>query len=89
MTDPPEDWNNNFPMPVIKYIAAQLLLGMQYLHAKRIFWGDPMSQNIVIMPDFTVRIIDIVSEWASEIEQENDVRMLAAAMYCMQVSPTQ
>lgn len=43
----------------VKYLAAQIFLAVAHLHENGIRWSDAKQANTLIMPDFTIRLIDI------------------------------
>lgn len=68
-TQPPNA--NTLSPKVVKYLAAQVLMAMVHTHAKGILWGDAKPANMVLMEDFTLRLIDI-GETTSNPRRKHD-----------------
>lgn len=77
---------NTLPPKVVKYLAAQIFLAMVHLHAKKILWGDAKPANMVLMEDFTLRLIDIGESTSNPRRKHNDSDFVAACITNMSVS---
>lgn len=85
-TQPPNA--NTLPPKVVKYLAAQIFLAMVYMHAKGILWGDAKPANMVLMEDFTLRLIDVGESTSNPRRKHNDSDFVAACITNMSVSHT-
>lgn len=72
------------PFALVKYIAAQLVTVMDFLHQNYQFWGDPTQNNIIIMSDF-IRIIDMHTSKGNPDHKRRDIEMLAGLLYNLTV----
>jgi serine/threonine protein kinase len=67
----------------------QTFLAVTYLHQKGIKWMDAKQNNIVIMPDFTIRLIDVgipLSEEEAERRRAWDHYFTAGMLCSLNVS---
>jgi serine/threonine protein kinase len=78
--------HNQFAPVVVKYFAAQIFLAVAHLHGKGYFWGDPKQANIVVMSDFTLRIIDVGEITMTPARNFKDFCFVAAMINNMIVS---
>lgn len=69
------------PLPFVRYLAAQLCLAVDHLHSKDSCWEDPQHNNIIVMSDFTIRLIDVHEVDGVIDQQKRDVEMLAGLLY--------
>ena len=73
------------PFALVKYLAAQLVTVMDFLHQSDQFWGDPTQNNIIIMSDFSIRIIDMHTSKGNPNHKKRDIEMLAGLLYNLTV----
>lgn len=70
---------------VVKYFAAQIFLAAAHLHSQGYLWGDPKQANIVVMSDFTLRIIDVGEATTTSARRYKDFYFVAATINNMTV----
>ena len=70
----------------VKYIAAQLFLAVSHMHQNNIRWDDVKQVNIVIMPDFTLRIIDVGATFHWAGAGARDHHHMAGTLHNLSVS---
>lgn len=75
-------------MPMVKYVAAHLVVAVQYLHENNICWTDPMPRNVIIFSDFSLRITDI-GGGSCEDDRYIDIDFLVGMLYFLEVSKFQ
>jgi serine/threonine protein kinase len=68
---------NKLPPIFVKYVSAQILLGLVILHHGGYSSGDLKVENTLLMPDFTVRLIDTCG---GRGKQGMDIQHLAALL---------
>lgn len=71
-------------MPYVKYLAAQVVLMMEAIHAKDLQWVDCLQANIIIMSDLSMRAIDIGCRCRQTVDW--DIFMLAGLLSDLMVS---
>ena len=62
------------PLPVALKALKQVLLGMSYLHDRRVSWGDVKGENILVVPTSGSKVSAVmkISDFGSCIFQDDD-----------------
>ena len=62
------------PLPVALKALKQVLLGMSYLHDRRVSWGDVKGENILVVPTRGSKVSAVmkISDFGSCIFQDDD-----------------
>ncbi|MCG6535013.1 MAG: hypothetical protein L7F78_10035 [Syntrophales bacterium LBB04] len=72
---------------LVHYFAGQIFAAMDYLHKSLIVWGDIKPGNIMIMPDFTLRMIDFAFADSYTAEKEAvDLTAIGSVLWLLAVS---
>ena len=77
---PYDNPQNSMPAAFVKYFAAARFLGLSHIHSKNVIYCDIMPYNMLIMPDFTLKAIDI-GEIRPEADRARDARHLVCNLY--------
>ena len=71
---------NPMPATFVKCFAASRFLGLAHIHSKDVIYCDIMPYNMLIMPEFTLKAIDI-GEIRPEANLARDARHLVCNLY--------
>ncbi|KAJ1899011.1 cAMP-dependent protein kinase catalytic subunit [Coemansia sp. IMI 209127] len=59
---------HQFPSPVAKFYAAEVLLALEYMHARNIIWRDTKPENILLDSSGHVKLTDM--GFAKKVEED-------------------
>ena len=67
--------NNKLPMDVIKFIVAEIILGLEYMHKHNICHRDLKPDNILFDANFRVKICDFgEAKMFKELDREQIIK---------------